>query len=401
MTSLLLYLCGSLVVLVAFFQLLYLLLSFRLAPPGRADGKGTGHQAPLPELAVVIPLHDCAHTIRDCLDALLAADTTPVARIIVVNDRSGDGCDVIARSYETVFRSKGVPFEVLDLPDGQAGKVAALLHGGARAGEDLQLLMDADIVLEPGGITALAAFHAARRAEFSSGLIYPAPAGSGPPTLTTHIVCNNRLYRQGVLQAVKSLYGVANFPGGLQLVSFAAYRELLVHGFLEDLTATYKVLSQGRRVEILPQVLAHEIERSTLKSTFLQRVRWTIGTIQHLRTQVRTAATRTVPIEWLLINSYHVMWELQHYVVVLGALAAPFAPGASALLFLLPWGLYSAQIVRSALLGRRHAVNSPAGIIAHGLVFPVLIPAALVGAVLMLARMRAFYFYRASLYHRS
>ena len=384
------------------FQLLYLVLSLRLTAPRPARAP-PAVPADLPKTSVVIPLHDCAQTIGPCLRALLAADLGLVSDIIVVNDRSTDGGDAIARSYAPAFRDRDVPMRVLTLPRGKAGKVAALLFAGTKARNDLQLLMDADIVVNPSAVTALVAFHHARGAEFSSGMIYPqAPAGR--TDIATQIICNNRLYRQGILQAVKNLYGAANFPGGLQLVSFAAYRALLVHGFLEDLTATYRVLAENRRIEILDQILAYEIERASLKSTYLQRLRWTIGAIQHLRTQWRTAATRKNPLEWLLINSYHVMWELQHYVITLSGLIAVAGlgdPGWISLVFALPWLTYAAQILRSAWLGRGAVPNSALGLLAHCTVFPILITGALAGAVWKLLRNRAYYFYDATLYRRS
>lgn len=383
---------------VALFQGLYLLLSFRvrILP---APAEPSARPEDLEPVSIVIPLFNSAATIGLALESILRNDLRLLSKVVVVHDRCVDGSEAIAEGYVERFRARGVPLDVVALPAGRAGKVDGLLFGSAHAASDLLLLMDADIVLAPTAVAELLAFRRRSAAIYACCLIYPYQATGESHSLTSQIVCNNRLYRQGVIQAVKNLHRVANFPGGFQLVHFPRYRELLAHGFLEDLSATYEVLARGGDIAVLPRVLAYEVERTTLRNLFLQRVRWTIGAIQHLPTQLRTARKRGPLPEKLLVNSYHMMWEFQHYAIVLGvAAAAAGPPGWPA--FLAPLVLYGAQILRSASLARPYYRNSPAGVVLHCLVFPAIISAALVGSCALLLKNRRFFFHSAALYRR-
>lgn len=384
------------VAVVCFFQAYYLLRSLRLrlehAP--RAEAVPTDGT-----VGVLVPAFDAAGTLGRCLESILANRLDLVSAVVVVLDRCRDGSDRLAASFAARFAERGVPLRIVHLPPSASGKVACILHGGPHLGSGAALLVDSDIVLEPSLVGELLAFHRAHGGPFSSCLVYPLQRDDVPPTLRTHVICNNRLYRQGVLQLVKNLEGVANFPGGLQLVDYERYRELLVDGFLEDLTATYRVLATGGSVRVLPRVLAYEVERQTLQGLFLQRVRWTLGAIQHLPTQVRTAATRASWHQKVLINSYHVMWEFQHYVTALGLAAAPFAGGAWPA-FVAPAALYALQIVRSALLSRAAYRNSAPGVAAHCAVFPLVISAALLGSLALLAKRGRFFFETHLLFRR-
>jgi cellulose synthase/poly-beta-1,6-N-acetylglucosamine synthase-like glycosyltransferase len=385
------------VAFIGFFQLYYLLLSFRVRiypfgaealPPDTAG-----------QVSILIPVFNSATTLARCLASVLANDLSYVSNIVLALDRCTDGSEAVGRSFVGPFASRGVSLELIALPTSRVGKVAGLLIAGQHMRSGTALLMDADIVLEATALAELVTFHRTFGQPFSSCLIYPHQDDS-PRTLTTHIICNNRLYRQSVLQSVKSLFGVANFPGGLQMVEFARYRELLVDGFLEDLSATYRVLGTGGQVAVLPRVLAYEIERQTITGLFLQRLRWTIGAIQHLPTQIRTARLQRSLNRKILINSYHVMWEFQHYVISLCLVAAPWSPQLWPL-FLAPLGMYVLQILRSMSITKGHYRNSTIGAMLHCLVFPLVICAALIGSILVLIKERSYFFGTTLLYRRS
>ncbi len=383
------------ILLVVFFQTYYLVLSLRVRIARAPVDLAAPAAAAAPPISILIPVRDSAGCVGRCLESLLAQRLERVAEVVVVLDHCRDDSAAVVQRFVERFAARGATLELRALPSGRAGKVAALLHGSGFTSSGTVLLLDADIVLEPTAVEELADHHRARGAAFSSCLVYP--RGAARPTLASHVVCNNRMYRQGVLQAVKNRFGVANLPGGVQLVEIAAYRRLLVDGFLEDLTATYRLLAAGGRVDVLPRVLAYEIERETLRGLFLQRVRWTIGALQHLPDQLRTARRRPGLNEKILINSYHTMWELQHYAIVLGLLAALAGGGP---IFLAPFALYVLQIARSVQLGRHCYRNSLAGVIAHCLLFPWVITLALVGSLVLLARTRRFFFASSALFRR-
>jgi glycosyltransferase involved in cell wall biosynthesis len=379
------------------YQAYYLLESFfvrvggaasQSVPPGGESGS----------ISVLIPVFNSSQTIGACLASLLANDLRSIANVVIALDHSTDASAEVVHSFDERFRSAGVDLTVVELGPSKFGKVAGILDGGRYLRSHTALLLDADIILEPNAIRELLDFHIAGKHVFSSCLIFPYDDKRNS-TLVKHLICNNRIYRQALLQAVKNRHGVANFPGGVQLVDFHKYRALLEDGFLEDLVATYRVLATGGRIAILPRVLAYEVERQTISGLLRQRVRWTIGAIQNVRAQMRTSKTRSRLDQKMLISSFHVMWELQHYVNTLGVLMALVQPYYAAV-FLAPAALYALQIARSAHLGRGIYRNSISGIVAHCVFYPAILTAALIGAAGMLAKSRRFYFKTQTLFSR-
>ena len=386
----------GLVALTCFYQAYYLLQSYFV----HVDGAGKPPDAPLDghKISVLIPVFNSARTVGACLDALLRNNLNLVTDVVVALDHSTDDSAAIVHSFEERFRSTGIAFTIVELGASKFGKVACLVDGGKRLESETALLLDSDIILEPTAIEHMVGFHFDGKHVYSSCLIFPYQDDANS-TVVKHLICNNRMYRQGVLQTVKNRHGVANFPGGVQLVDFARYRALLVDGFLEDLVATYQVLATGGRIAILPRVLAREVERQTVMGLLLQRIRWTIGAIQNVRVQMQTARTRSRFHEKVLISSFHVMWELQHYVNTLGILAAAIQP-EYALVFLMPAALYTLQIARSAYLGRHAYRNSLAGIVTHCVCYPAILTAALLGAGGLLVKRRRFFFRTQMLFSR-
>lgn len=387
--------------LISFFQMFYLVESFKVCvePTKRQPLPNSVSPGLTAQVSIIIPVYGSESTICPCLESILSNSLALVDKVVVVLDRCQEPTRAMLRAFIPKFAAHLTELEVIDLPSNKSGKVQALLYGGNYVATPTVLLLDSDIILEITAIEALLRFHLNESNSFSSCLIYPYLAVGEHHSTTQQIICINRLYRQSVVQLVKNLHGVANFPGGVQMVDFAAYCKLLTDGFLEDLTATYKVLSSGGQIAILPQVLAYEIERESLLGLFLQRVRWTIGAIQHLPIQFAAARARKGLVEKILISSYHVMWEFQHYVIVASLFSVPFSSTLSPVLCV-PLLLYLANILRMLALTRTQYKNSWHAAVLHCLVHPCIITAALPCSLLYLLRNRSFIFETAALFRR-
>lgn len=110
--------------------------------------------------SVVIAAHNEAAVLDRCLDGILGPDgPTPDLEVIVVPNGCRDDTAVIARR-------RGV--RVIELPT--AGKAAALNAGDAAATSFPRIYLDADIVVDPGGIPILV------RALADSGALAAVPA---------------------------------------------------------------------------------------------------------------------------------------------------------------------------------------------------------------------------------
>ena len=111
--------------------------------------------AATPDVCVVVPARDEAPTVAAALRSLLAQDYGGALRVVLVDDRSGDGTGEIARGIDDARLS------VIDgaaRPAGWSGKLWAVQQGVAAAGDaPVLLLADADIVHAPDHVASLMA----------------------------------------------------------------------------------------------------------------------------------------------------------------------------------------------------------------------------------------------------
>ncbi len=111
-----------------------------------------------PRVDVVVPARDEAGSIAACLASLLAQNYGGPLRIVLLDDRSGDGTGRIARGLRD---DRLVVLEGASRPPGWSGKLWAVAQGVAEArrlapGEDGYLLLcDADITHDPAHIATL------------------------------------------------------------------------------------------------------------------------------------------------------------------------------------------------------------------------------------------------------
>lgn len=119
---------------------------------GDEAGAGQSSASDLRDTTVVIPARNEASIIGRAVGAL--ASQGDGLQVLVVDDSSTDGTADVARALP------GLAVRIIQgqsLPDGWAGKLWALEQGVCQVETPLTLLMDADIVLEPGVIAALKA----------------------------------------------------------------------------------------------------------------------------------------------------------------------------------------------------------------------------------------------------
>ncbi|MFQ5678954.1 MAG: glycosyltransferase [Gemmatimonadota bacterium] len=122
-------------------------------------------------LTVVIPARNEVGLIGRTVRAVAAQGRR--LRVIVVDDRSSDGTADAARRAGA---AAGPELEVVTgepLPPGWTGKVWALEQGVRRVRTPLTLLLDADILLEPGLLSALMRIRERERAALVSVMASP------------------------------------------------------------------------------------------------------------------------------------------------------------------------------------------------------------------------------------
>ncbi|MCB1350425.1 MAG: glycosyltransferase family 2 protein [Maritimibacter sp.] len=108
-----------------------------------------------PTVSVIIPAHNEAGYLGRTLEALFASEVSGLdAQAIVVANGCTDDTAAIAQGYEAQAQAAGWALTVVDSAEG--GKPLALDLGEAEARGRVLIYLDADVIVSPGVIAALA-----------------------------------------------------------------------------------------------------------------------------------------------------------------------------------------------------------------------------------------------------
>ncbi len=207
-----------------------------------------------PSVNVIVPARDEADALPRSLPSLLTQDYPGAWRIILVNDHSRDGTGEIARSIARLHRSGVTVVLPPALPDGWAGKVAAMHAGVTRSSADFILFTDADIEHPADSLRRLAAraiqnnldltsrmvrLHCASVAEkllvpafvFFFAMLYPFRRTNDPGTRVAAAAGGVMLVRRHVLDAI----------GGLARIKSA---------LIDDCALAKAIKDSGGRIEL-------------------------------------------------------------------------------------------------------------------------------------------------------
>jgi GT2 family glycosyltransferase len=228
--------------------------------------------AATPEIAVIVPVHNGAGTLGDCLTAL-AASTFRDFETIVVDDGSSDGSATIAERF---------PVRLVRLKH-NCGAAAARNAGVAVSSAPLLFFLDADIVVPP---EFLAGVRDALRGLTEHGALFcsytketlPRDVFSRHKNLVHHWT-----HQTGSPEA-------ATFCGGFGLIRREVFQS--VGGFdpdrrfLEDIDLGYRLYRAGHRIFLAKHLQATHAKAYTLGSLwrselFGRAVPWTRLMIEH------------------------------------------------------------------------------------------------------------------------
>jgi GT2 family glycosyltransferase len=231
---------------------------------------------PALRVSVIVPVCNGGSDFVRCLQALGASTVTFPWELIVVDDGSSDASAEHARAAGA---------RVLTTPRPRCGPAVARNIGATAARGDYLLFIDADVVVTPATVSAVAA-------EFDGDPTLAALFGSydRQPSAPNFVSQYKNLFHHYVHQS--SSPGVTTFWAGCGAVRAAVFRK--VGGFdgglygrpsIEDIELGYRMTWAGHTVR-----LCHGIQVTHLK-------RWTAGSL--LRTDVRD---RGIPWVRLLLS---------------------------------------------------------------------------------------------------
>lgn len=176
-----------------------------------------------PEITVVVPTHNRAEQLRQCIRALkVAADKAPTrVEIIVVDDGSRDATPEAVHEFERAGVVRGLRREV-------GGGPARARNLGWRAGTgSLVAFTDDDCEVDPGWLCALTTRVAGTSELVAAvgGRVLPARADRvsaymtlhrilEPPPSLRYVVTANSIFRRSALERVGGFNEAIEAPGG-------------------------------------------------------------------------------------------------------------------------------------------------------------------------------------------
>lgn len=217
--------------------------------------------ADLSDLSVLIPARNEAAHIQTTLHTVAAQGNG--LHVIVVDDQSSDGTAALARQTPITNLNviAGEP-----LPDGWSGKLWALQQGLPHVSTQRVLLLDADIELEPGLITALLQKMQQQDLQFVSLMVELRMKGFWERLLLPAFVYFFKLVYPFRLSNDARWSRFAAAAGGCILVDTQVLRDINAFGSLrdaliDDCTLAQRVKAKGYRTWIGLTRAAHSLRR--------------------------------------------------------------------------------------------------------------------------------------------
>ncbi|MBO0822641.1 MAG: glycosyltransferase [Actinobacteria bacterium] len=224
------------------------------------------------DLTVIVPAYNEAGSLADTVKSL-ANQTTPPARVLVVDDCSTDGTGEVAAALGA---------EVLRPPANTGTKAGAQTFALRHVTTRNVMAIDADTVLAPDAIQELSAAFIEEGVVAACGLVLPRYVG----TIWERGRYVEYLYSFTFHKQVQDAYGKPLISSGC----FSAYRTDVLcalggwssRTMAEDMDLTWSLYERGWRVRFMPAALCYPIEPHTWDFLAKQLRRWSHGFVQNI-----------------------------------------------------------------------------------------------------------------------
>jgi cellulose synthase/poly-beta-1,6-N-acetylglucosamine synthase-like glycosyltransferase len=255
-----------------------LLVEVLAALPGRRHRPAPGQ--PSPRIAVVVPAHDEEAQIAATVRAL-RAELRQSDRLLVVADNCQDATARLAREAgaEVIERRS----------EAERGKGYAISFALAHLAQDppeVVVLVDADCVVEPGGIVRLAAAAHQGEVPVQADYLLTAPASAtGLASISAFaILVRNRVRPRGL----DRLAGVCQLTGSGMAFPWQVLRDAPAMGaeLVEDLGLGLELAMRGYPPRLCPEVRVQSELPTGARAALRQRRRWEHGQLTTLSSYV-------------------------------------------------------------------------------------------------------------------
>ncbi len=231
---------------------------------------------PLPEVTVLMAVHNEEKVIAEKLESMLASDYPPrLLRFMIGSDCSTDGTDAIIAAAAAADNRI-----ILVRESERRGKAAMLNRLAAAATGEVMVITDANVIFTPATIRELAEPFADAATGLCDATVRPRSAGnigvSSPENLYSRL--ETRLKR-----AEGELWGAMPGPyGGCYAIRRELFPVLPGNILVDDLYAGLAVLREGYRAFNRPGAVVFEDIQPDMMRQYRRRVRIATGSYQNL-----------------------------------------------------------------------------------------------------------------------
>ncbi len=281
----------------------------------------------LPSVSVIIPFHDEERWVSRKLEDTLSWDyPRDRLEVIAVSDGSTDRTNEILNAYKDRVRV------VLYHP--RRGKPTALNAGVAEARGEILVFTDANVLLEPKAIRAMAACYGDPSVGGVSGNVALQADGSHEP-LGEGLYMRYERWLYALDSRVQTMVGA---DGALFSIRRELCSPLPRDTIVDDFVLALEVISEGKRVVYEPDARGIEMVVPDVRAEFLRKVRMVAGGYEALwRFRYLLNPLRYPKVTFQLLSHKLMRWMVPLFLIValvssvIAAQAQPVLAGAVAL----------------------------------------------------------------------
>lgn len=330
--------------LIALYSLLVLCLlgiaiTYGLYPLWQILFPGKSH--PIPEInsnAQLVTVIFAAYNEQDVIEEKIrsiyhSSYPNELIEVWIGSDKSTDATEEIITRLQLEFKTLH-----LYISSGRAGKAAIMNILAKKAGGDIFIATDANIIFDHHTITELVKYYSNVNVGAVAGnLSYEKENISSGTSKNEHFYLN---IENRIKQTESNKYGFClGMEGGLYSIRKKLWSEIPPHTFMEDFFQTVQVFDQGYDIVFNEFALGFEDVSTSLKEEFNRKIRISIGNFQNLRRFRKLAMNKPFPFGLVFLFHKILRWLTPHLFILSSLLilctpiALPYLMLISAVIF--------------------------------------------------------------------
>ena len=227
------------------------------------------------------------------------------------------GSDKSTDATEDIITRLQLEFKTLHLyiSSGRAGKAAIMNILAKKAGGDIFIATDANIIFDHHTITELVKYYSNVNVGAVAGnLSYEKENISSGTSKNEHFYLN---IENRIKQTESNKYGFClGMEGGLYSIRKELWSEIPPHTFMEDFFQTVQVFDQGYDIVFNEFALGFEDVSTSLKEEFNRKIRISIGNFQNLRRFKKLAMNKPFPFGLVFLFHKILRWLTPHLFIL-------------------------------------------------------------------------------------